>query len=71
MTWARAWLVKRRAKRVAGETLWLRKWSAASEAALLGELARLGAQYEANAISEANYTDERRRILIKLGIETD
>jgi hypothetical protein len=71
--WARrrARLVKRQAKRVASERLWLRNWSAATETALLGELARVSAQYEANAISQANYTDERRRILTKLGIETD
>lgn len=70
----RARLVKRQAKqakRVARETLWLRKWSAASEAALLGEFARIRAEYEANRMHHDHYTEERRRILTELGIETN
>ena len=70
----RARLVKRQAKQakpVARETLWLKEWSAASEAALLGEFARISAEYEANLMRHDHYTGERRRILTELGIETD
>ena len=41
------------------------------EDALMAEFSRLGAQYEANHISEMQYHQERRRIYTELGIETD
>ncbi len=43
--------------------------SPTSEADLLAEFARLSAKYEAKALSHADYTEERRRILNELGIE--
>lgn len=41
------------------------------EEALMEEFASLSAQYEAGAIGEADYTQQRRRIFTELGIETD
>jgi hypothetical protein len=45
--------------------------SPSTEAALMEEFARLSAEYEANLISHDSFTDERRRILTELGIDTD
>ena len=42
-----------------------------NEEALMEEFARLSAQYEAGQMSEADYSDQRRRIFAELGIETD
>ncbi len=69
----RARQTKREAKQAkrearAGDTTSL---SATSEAALLEEFARLSADYQTDAVSHANYIDERRRILTELGIESD
>ena len=69
----RARLVKRQTKQEARQARAddTTSLSATSEATLMEEFARLSAQYEANVISHDNYTDERRRILIELGIQPD
>jgi len=44
---------------------------APDETALMEEFAGLSEQYAANLVSETHYSEERHRIFVALGIETD
>lgn len=43
----------------------------ADEQALMEEFARLSERHDANQISTASYEEERHRIFVELGIESD
>lgn len=47
------------------------KLTADDESVLLEEFARLNDEYAADLVSQSHFTEERHRILVALGIESD
>lgn len=47
------------------------KLSSRDEADLMEEFARLSDEYAADLVTESHYAEERHRIFVALGIETD